>query len=73
MNPSPPQKIWVKRLHWALGVLVLASVAGYFGGWFWLFDVLSHFRLQYALGAGVLAGGAFFMRRRLALAVAMAA
>ena len=40
----------------ALGVLIaLATLLGYMGKWWWVFDLFSHFRMQYALTFIVLA------------------
>jgi endonuclease/exonuclease/phosphatase (EEP) superfamily protein YafD len=51
-----------------LGTLVLATVLGYLGLWSWLFDLFSHFRVQYAV-LGALLAMVFGAMRRPSLAL----
>lgn len=40
----------ISGLVWAAGCLAgLSAIAGFFGAYWWLFDLASHFRMQYAL------------------------
>ncbi len=34
----------------ATAILFLCTLAGFFGAWWWIFDILSHFRVQYLFG-----------------------
>lgn len=52
-------------------LLALASLAGFGARWWWGFELASHFRVQYALGLGILALGTLVLRdRRTALVLA---
>ncbi len=52
-------KVWEVLLWLAVGLVLLGSLLGFLGGWFWLFDLFSHFRWQYVLmllAVGLVAG-----------------
>jgi len=35
----------------ACALVIFSTLAGFFGGWFWVLDIFDHFRLHYAAGA----------------------
>lgn len=80
--PSPPpaaarvglrERLW--RMWFAFGfLLAAASLIGFAGEAWWVFDVLAHFRIQYALGLTVIAPSAILTRRwKTGLALALLA
>jgi len=46
--------------------VLVATIAGFFGRFWWVFDLLSHFRVQYFIAAAASAGVSFFTGQRLA-------
>lgn len=71
----PGPSAHANRLLDSAAVLALAvTVVGFGGGLVWWFDLFSHFRVQYAVGAGLLMLVALYRRRQFAavgLALAM--
>lgn len=58
-------KVRVSGLLFAAGCLAgLATVAGFFGAWWWRLDLFSHFRVQYAAALIAAAAAAAMLRRR---------
>lgn len=66
-GPPPsrsPSALSIRGLAGSAGFLVcLFTVTGFAGGWFWMFEVTSHFRIQYAAILFVLAVGFFCLKR----------
>ena len=40
-----------KIISFGLLSMGLVTLLGFFGSWWWLFDILSHFKIQYFLGS----------------------
>lgn len=53
-------------------ILVLAAL-GFLGGFFWLFDLCAHFRLQYIGGLIVLGAGFAYLRKKIRAALCLTA
>ena len=60
---------WLSWLDALAAVTVMAAVMGWLGSWWWLFDLFSSFRAQYAVGLLVAAFVFGAARRRYRLAV----
>jgi len=63
---------WRAALAWALWGLVLASALAQAGSLAWFLDLLTHFRLHYALGGALLAPCLLLVRRPVLAGVALA-
>jgi len=55
-KPRARALLAANTLNVLAGLTILFTLVGFAGGWLWLFDLFSHFRVQYAIVAALLAG-----------------
>jgi endonuclease/exonuclease/phosphatase (EEP) superfamily protein YafD len=54
---------YLRRLSWfGTAALALPTLAGLLAGWWWVFELTCHFRVQYAVGCGCLFVAALIIR-----------
>ncbi|MBC8153012.1 MAG: endonuclease/exonuclease/phosphatase family protein [Bacteroidetes bacterium] len=60
--PSPTRRRWLFWLRLLTGGLLTATLVGYLGNVFFLFELFSHFAVQYAVLAALLLVGGLYLR-----------